>query len=96
MVIRDYVAGLLMVCNKTYMSEIIRMSSKGQIVVPQYMREELGWKKSDVILVYTIKDSVFMRKLTDDNLKADLKAIIGDLEEAEKAEANQCEKESIG
>lgn len=41
-----------------------RMSSKGQIVIPEEVRIRLGWKTGDQFLVMSDKDVVILKTLT--------------------------------
>jgi AbrB family looped-hinge helix DNA binding protein len=43
--------------------EILKMSSKGQIVVPQRMREELGMKEGVVIGIEKVNDMIVLKKV---------------------------------
>ena len=51
---------------------ITRMSSKGQVVIPQEMRE--NFKEGEKILVIQVGDKLILKKATDldENLKEDL------------------------
>jgi AbrB family looped-hinge helix DNA binding protein len=44
--------------------EIVRMSSKGQIVIPQEIREELGVDEGSFFAITLNKDTVIMKKMT--------------------------------
>ena len=41
-----------------------RMSTKGQVVIPQEIRESLGLETSDELVVAYNKDTIILRKLT--------------------------------
>jgi AbrB family looped-hinge helix DNA binding protein len=43
--------------------EILKMSSKGQIVIPQRMREELGMETGVVIGIEKVNDMVVLKKV---------------------------------
>ncbi|MEI7719160.1 MAG: AbrB/MazE/SpoVT family DNA-binding domain-containing protein [archaeon] len=43
--------------------EILKLSSKGQIVIPQKMREELGMKEGVIIGIERVNDMVVLKKV---------------------------------
>lgn len=43
--------------------EITKMSSKGQVVVPQDIREELGAKEGTVFAVFASADTIILKKV---------------------------------
>ncbi len=43
--------------------EITKLTSKGQIVIPQEIRKEAGIKSGERFLVYNDKDNVVLKKL---------------------------------
>ena len=50
-------------------SEVTTMSEKGQVVIPQSIRKELGIKPKTKFLVYGRGDTVIMKKLELPDLK---------------------------
>lgn len=48
--------------------EITKMTSKGQVVIPQVMREEKGIKAGERFLVYDLSDSIVLKRVK--NLEA--------------------------
>lgn len=46
--------------------EITKISSKGQIVIPQKIREELGISKGSIIAIEKMKDLVVIKKIDND------------------------------
>lgn len=46
--------------------EILKLSSKGQIVIPQKMREELGMEEGVIIGVEKVNDMVVLKKIDVD------------------------------
>jgi len=46
--------------------EIIKISSKGQIVIPQKIRAELKINEGSVVAIEKIKDMVIIKKIDDD------------------------------
>ena len=49
--------------------EVITISEKGQVVIPQSIRKELGIKPKNKFLVYGKGDTIIMKKLDLPNLK---------------------------
>jgi AbrB family looped-hinge helix DNA binding protein len=43
--------------------EILKLSSKGQIVIPQKMREELGMEEGVIIGIERVNDIVVLKKI---------------------------------
>jgi len=43
--------------------EVVRVSSKGQIVIPKGVRSRLGLKKGDRLLAYSKGDMLIIRKI---------------------------------
>ncbi|MBO3798804.1 MAG: AbrB/MazE/SpoVT family DNA-binding domain-containing protein [Thermoproteota archaeon] len=43
--------------------EVVRVSSKGQIVIPKGVRSRLGLKKGDKLLAYSKGDMLLIRKV---------------------------------
>jgi AbrB family looped-hinge helix DNA binding protein len=46
--------------------EVTKMSSKGQIVIPQKMRNELNMSEGSVIAIESMKNMVVIKKVDDD------------------------------
>lgn len=44
-------------------AELITVSSKGQVVIPQALRHELGLKPETKLLAYGKKDMIILRKI---------------------------------
>ena len=43
--------------------EITKMTSKGQVVIPQEIREEKGLKEGERFLVYDLSDSIVLKRV---------------------------------
>lgn len=48
-------------------ADVIVVSSKGQVVIPQSLREKLGIKPKSKLLVYGYGDSLIMKRLEVDD-----------------------------
>lgn len=48
----------------TQQLEITRLSSKGQLVIPKKLREELNWKAGEHVTVEIKGDRLILRKLS--------------------------------
>jgi AbrB family looped-hinge helix DNA binding protein len=46
--------------------EVTKMSSKGQIVIPQKMRNELNMSEGSVIAIESMKNMVVIKRVDDD------------------------------
>ncbi len=46
--------------------EITKISSKGQIVIPQKIRDELNIEKGSIIAMEKVKDLVVIKKIDED------------------------------
>ena len=55
--------------------DITSLSSKGQVVIPQSIRKELGIKPKNKFLVYGRGDTIIMKKLELPSLKKEWDAI---------------------
>lgn len=71
--------------------ETIRMSSKGQIVIPQDIREELKTTEGTIFAVYGHNDTIILKKITTPS-KEDL---ISELGAIAKAGRIKLEKQGI-
>jgi len=57
-------------------ADIAVVSDKGQIVIPQTIRQKLGIKRKTKLLVYGYKDAVIMKKMEiPDDVVKDLQAL---------------------
>jgi len=52
--------------------DITIVSDKGQIVIPSYMRNKLGWKPRSKLLVYNVEDAIILKKLALPDLEREM------------------------
>ncbi len=74
--------------------EVTTMSEKGQVVIPQSIRKELGIKPKTKFLVYGRGDTVIMKKLELPDLKKEWEDIFKLMDKKElKMSDNEIQKE---
>lgn len=56
-------------------TELVKMSPKGQLVVPQEIREEEGFRPGDRFVPLPVKDGVLFKRVAIPDLKAEFKKI---------------------
>jgi len=64
--------------------EITTMSQKGQVVIPQTIREKLGIKPKTRLLVYGYQDTIVLKKLYVPDLREEWERIKRIIEERNK------------
>jgi len=55
--------------------DVTVVTTKGQVVIPQAIREELGIKPKTKLLVYSYRDAVIMKKLEIPDIERELREI---------------------
>ncbi|MBI2576842.1 AbrB/MazE/SpoVT family DNA-binding domain-containing protein [Candidatus Woesearchaeota archaeon] len=58
------------------MIDIATVSSKGQIVIPMKMREEIGLHQNDKLVLLSEKDTIVVKKLKEDELKSRMRKML--------------------
>jgi bifunctional DNA-binding transcriptional regulator/antitoxin component of YhaV-PrlF toxin-antitoxin module len=53
------------------MYELVKMSPKGQLVVPQPIRESAGFKEGDRFVAYPVEQGIVFKRVDIPELKAD-------------------------
>jgi len=56
-------------------ADVVVVSSKGQVVIPQYLRRRLGISAKTKLLVYPYSDSLIMKKLDLEDAKNELRLV---------------------
>ena len=80
--------------NMTEELEVTTMSEKGQVVIPQSIRRELGIKPKTKFLVYGRGDTVIMKKLELPDLKKEWEDIFKLMDKKElKMSGKEIQKE---
>ena len=51
-----------------------KLSVKGQLVIPQVVRDEAGFVESDKLVIYGTKDTVIIKKMMTEAAKKDLES----------------------
>lgn len=69
--------------NMTTEPEVTTVSEKGQVVIPQSIRKELGIKPKTKFLVYGRGDTVIMKKLELPDLKKEWEEIFKQMDKKE-------------
>jgi AbrB family looped-hinge helix DNA binding protein len=52
--------------------DVTRMSSRGQVVIPQEIRESKGLKDGERFLVYDTEDAIILKRISDLKEKEDM------------------------
>ena len=55
--------------------DVTVVSGKGQVVIPQTIRKELGWEPKTKLLVYAYNDAVILKKLEVPDVAKELEAM---------------------
>lgn len=80
--------------NMTETPEVTTISEKGQVVIPQSIRKELGIKPKTKFLVYGRGDTVIMKKLELPDLRKEWDAIFKLMDKKElKMSTEEIQKE---
>ena len=60
--------------------ELVKMSEKGQLVVPRRIREKEGFKSSDRFVAIDVKDGVLFKKVDIPEVKIEFEALSRDIQ----------------
>ena len=64
--------------------ELVKMSTKGQLVVPKDIRKKAQFKPSDRFVPFAVKEGVLFRKVNIPNVKAEFKSLAKEIQEGFK------------
>ncbi|HYB75999.1 MAG TPA: AbrB/MazE/SpoVT family DNA-binding domain-containing protein [Nitrososphaerales archaeon] len=74
-------------------ADVVVVSSKGQVVIPQEMRQRLGIGAKTKLLVYPYEDALVMKKLDVKGLERSLEGIYKRVDAKRKKEGEMTEAE---
>jgi bifunctional DNA-binding transcriptional regulator/antitoxin component of YhaV-PrlF toxin-antitoxin module len=60
--------------------ELVKMSEKGQLVVPRRIREKEGFKSSDRFVAIEVKDGVLFKRVEIPEVKIEFEALSRDIQ----------------
>lgn len=75
--------------------EVAIVGTKGQIVIPQELREELEIKPRTKLAVYKSGDKLVLTKLRVPSLREELRALFRDIDENYRGKKRPTEKEIL-
>ena len=61
------------------MIEVVNLSSKGQLVIPKNMREEMNLNQRDKFVLVNDKDTIIMKRLQEEEIKTRMRSLMRDL-----------------
>ena len=61
------------------MIEVVNLSSKGQLVIPKNMRDEMGLNQKDKFVLVNDKDTIIMKRLQEEEIKFRMKSLMKEL-----------------
>ncbi len=61
-------------------SDLVKMSPKGQLVVPQEMREKEGFTPGDRFVPFLVKDGVLFKRVVIPDIKAEFEKLSKEVE----------------
>ena len=80
------------------MEELVKMSPKGQLVVPKEIREKEKFKPSDRFMAFDVKGGILFKKVKIQDVKAEFESLARDIEKQfkEKGVKKKDVEEAIG
>lgn len=58
------------------MIEVVNLSSKGQLVIPKDMREEMSFNPKDKFVLVNDKETILIKKLKEEDIKVKMKSLM--------------------
>ena len=74
-------------------SELVKMSPKGQVVIPQEIREKEGFDVGDRFIPFPIKEGVLFKKVKLPNVKLEFEKLSKEL--SKRFEKDNIKKEDV-
>ena len=74
-------------------SDYVKMSPKGQLVVPQDIRQSENFEPGDKFMAISVKDGVLFKKIEMPNIKIEFEKLSKDIEK--KFKGNKINKKDI-
>ena len=60
------------------MIEVVNLSSKGQLVIPKNMREEMGLNQMDKFVLVNDRDTIIMKRLQEEEIKSKMNSLMNE------------------
>lgn len=61
------------------MIEVVNLSSKGQLVIPKNMREEMKLNQRDKFVLVNNRDTIIMKRLQEEEIKSRMNSLMKEL-----------------
>lgn len=74
-------------------TELVKMSPKGQLVVPQEIREIEGFTAGDRFVPFSVKGGILFKKVNIPNVEAEFEKLAKEIEK--KFKKNKVEKKDV-
>lgn len=74
-------------------NELVKMSLKGQLVVPQEIREKEGFKSGDRFIPFQIKEGILFKRVKIPDLKAEFDKISKEIQK--QFQAKELKEEEV-
>lgn len=58
------------------MIEVVNLSSKGQLVIPKNMREEMRLNQKDKFVLVSDKDTILLKRIEESEIKSRMKSLM--------------------
>jgi AbrB family looped-hinge helix DNA binding protein len=75
--------------------EVTTLSEKGQVVIPQTLRNKLGLKPKTKLLVYGYRDTVIMKRLELPDINDELEALWKEIDQGRAGKRRPTEEEIL-
>ena len=58
------------------MIEVVQLSSKGQLVIPKNIREEMGLSQKDKFVLVNDRDTIIVKRLQEEEIRGRMRSLI--------------------